>query len=169
MKKLFLLAIVAIGFTAVSFGQASAPGHANAKATIQAAHSISLGTDLSFGIFSIINPASGGTITLTDAGVAAPINATAPAGATASSFVLTGGTTDSYTLSFPTLPIPMKTGTGATEDEIMYVSTWLNSTGALTGNLVGGVKTFTVGATLSFDGTEKAGNYVGEYAVTVNW
>ena len=72
MKKLFILAIVVLGFTAVSFAQIG-----TASATLGYVLTVSQTTPLNFGSISLPTNATPSTLNMTSAGVVTPIAGTA--------------------------------------------------------------------------------------------
>jgi hypothetical protein len=169
MKKLLLSAIVILGFSAVSFGQATA--YAPTSATILAPITIVKNTNMVFG--NVATNASGGTVVLaTNSSRTATGGVTLPATATgtpsAADFTVGGDGNSTYAITLPTtLTITNSTGTGG---ETMTV-TGFTSTPSGTGTLASGSQDLKVGATLNVGGSQVAGLYqnVIGFAVTVNY
>lgn len=168
MKKLFLLTIVALGFTAVSFGQGKTG--AFAYANIKEAFGITQGaTVLNFGSFAAIaddkiSVAPGATV----ATFGNPLNSSFAGGTiTSAAFSINGPKDALYTITMPsgttTLSFGSNTMTILSED-------WSTSyTAGDKTDATTGIATFTVGAKLGFIAEQAAGNYTGEYEVKVNY
>ena len=169
MKKLFLLAIVVLGFTAVSFAQPSV-GNADAKATIKAAHTMTKVNDLNFGTFALTG-VPGSIILAADGTPGIITGATGLTGTSGCSFTLGGGTTEAFSVTLPGM-IDITTGTGIGETRIMHVDNWSTNASTNAGSpssLTGGAYTLRLGGKLNFDGNEIAGDYTGIFALTVVW
>ena len=173
MKKLLALAVVILGFTAVSFGQASAvSGAATASATILNPISVAKSADLNFG--NIVN-ISGGTVELTTAGTrnhSAGVSLPAFIGTVSvAKFSVTGEAGTAYTVSLPGT-VDLANGTNH-----MTVGTFTQSavTGTI-GTLTGAAGTTTVqdilvGATLTVGAIQAPGVYTNNTTLkmTVNY
>lgn len=166
MKKLFLLTIVALGFTAVSFGQG-----ASATANVTGSHSISSGTALSFGSFSITG--AGSIVIKSDGTVESNTGCTSPTAGTftASVFTVYGQTGESFWVTYPGI-VTINKGLGGPNKQ-MTVDTWTSNVG--TSNLDAALLTtnaaflLKVGGKLTFLGTEETGGYTGDYSITANF
>ena len=148
MKKIYLLALAVIGFSANSFAQASA----TATATIISPISISKTNDLNFGL--VASSTSAGTVVLTPAGARTPTGVTLSSGGTttAASFGVSGQGAYTYAITLPS-SITLTDGTN-----FMTVNTF-TSTPSGTGALSGGTQTVNVGATLNVLANQVAGVY----------
>ena len=83
------------------------------------------------------------------------------------SFNVTGQSGRTYTITLPTSAVTITTGSGATANEQLTVSSFL-STPSTSGTLTGGSQTLFVGATLSAIGASQVtGAYTGHYTVSV--
>lgn len=169
MKKLLLLAIVVLGISAVSFGQAPTEGaftteSGTATATIITPLTVTAGDDLAFGNIAV-SANDAGTVTITSAGVI-----TSDGGATIpsipgtqnpASFTITGQANCAISVYLPEDGV-VTIGNG-TDD--MNVNDFENSAiSALDGS---GNGSFTVGATLEVGAGQSTGNYTGEFDVIV--
>jgi len=167
MKKLIVFAIAIFGFTAVSFGQATA--NAPASATIITPISLSKTTDMNFGNIAVNNAI--GTVLLTPASTRTPgggVTLPAAAGTVAAAVFTVGGAgTNSFSITLPSGDFLITRASGS---ETMVVNGF-TSTPSGTGALVGGTATINVGATLNVGASQVAGVYtnVGGFAVTVNY
>ena len=167
MKKLLALAVVILGFTAVSFGQVSAT--ATASATIITPISITnVPTDvLDFG--TIAKGASDGTVTIApvSAGTRSFSNVTLSAIniGRAAKFTVTGDGSSHFTVTVP------KDGdvTIASGVNKMNVKQFLSTPSGATGVLSSGTAEVWVGATLEVLATTVPGTYSGPFTVTVNY
>lgn len=166
--KLFVLAVVVLGFSATSFGQSSAT--ASASGTIVTPIAIAKTVDMNFGNIAV-QTSTGGTVVLTPAGVrsaTAGVTASATMGGTitAASFDVTGQGNYTYSITLPsTHTVKRNSGT-----ETMTVGTF-TSTPSATGTLSSGAQTLNVGATLTVGAGQVAGTYTSEtpFTVTVNY
>ena len=163
MKKIYLLALAVIGFSANSFAQATA----TATATIISPITIVKDVDMNFGNIAVgaiagtvVLPATGArTIT---GGVTLPTFNIGTVSAAA--FTVTGTALYTYTLTLPTLATTLTSG-GNTMSANAFTS---SSAGTLS---AGGTQSFTVGATLTVAASQAAGTYVSgtPFTVTVNY
>jgi len=166
MKKLLALAVVILGFTAVSFGQIGKTATATASAYIVSPISITNAGDMNFG--NVAENGTAGTVVLPVVGartytggvtLPAVIGTVSPA-----AFTIKGTTDYAFTFSVPTTATVVANGGAGT----MSVDTWTsNSTGVLTGGEV----TVNVGATLHVTGGQETGAYTSAipFTVTVNY
>lgn len=167
MKKLIVFAIAILGFTTVSFGQATASS--TASATIITPISLSKTVDMNFGNIAV--NATVGTVLLTPGGTrTAGGGVTLPVASgtvAAASFTVGGAGTNTFSI---TLPNTDYTITRATGTETMIVNTFTSSPSG-TGVLAGGTATVTVGATLNVGASQVAGSYTNAtgFPVTVNY
>ena len=167
MKKLIVFAIAILGFTAVSFGQATA--NAPASANIISPITLSKTTDMNFGNIAV--NASVGTVLLTPASTRTPGGGvTLPAAkgtVTAAVFTVGGETTNTFAITLPSTDFTITRASGT---ETMIVNAF-TSTPSGTGALSGGTATINVGATLNVGASQVPGSYTnaGGFAVTVNY
>ena len=166
MKKLLALAVVILGFTAVSFGQVSAT--ANSTATILGPLTLTATTPLAFGALS--PTAAAGTVTVDPAGVRTGTNVTLSAFAvpSASNFNATGAISTTYAITLPLDNVVKLTDGTPAHD--MKVNTFKCSYATNTSTLsAAGIDNFKVGATLSVAASQFPGAYTGTYSVTINY
>jgi hypothetical protein len=165
MKKIYLLALAVIGFSANSFAQSSAT--ATATAIIITPISIAKTIDMNFGNIAV--GGSAGTVVLTPlgarsstGGVTLPVTAGT---VTAASFTVTGLGTSTYLITLPAVATTLTSGAN-TMTATLFTS--VSPTGTLA---AGGTQVFTVGATLNVGATQAAGTYVSgtPFTVTVNY
>ncbi len=164
--KLFVLALVMISFSAITYAQVSAT--ATASATIVSPIAISKTVDMNFG--NVAASGTAGTVVLTPAGgrsttggVTLPVTAGT---VTAASFTVTGTPDYTYAITLPAAALTITSGGPS-----MTVSNW-TSTPTPTGTLTGGTSTLTVGATLNVGVNQTAGVYgipAETFTVTVNY
>jgi hypothetical protein len=159
--KLFVLAIVMIGFTVSANAQSSAS--ASTTATLITPISIVKTADMNFG--TVAASSTSGTIVL-DAvnGVAAAggsfvVNA---ASASTAVFDVTGEGTSSFSISYPA----SVTLTRATGTEVLTVDSFTNALGA-SSTLTAGAAQIKLGATLNIPADAVAGTYTNPDALTV--
>lgn len=164
-KILFFISILFLSFSVHSFGQVSAT--ATASATIITPIAISKTVDMNFGNIAVSG--TGGTVVLAPAGtrtstggVTLPVVAGTVA---AASFTVTGLSTYTFSISLPSSPITITSGSNT-----MTVGTF-TSNPATTGTLTGGTATVNVGATLNVGASQAAGTYTSgtPFTVTVNY
>jgi hypothetical protein len=165
MKKLFLFAIVVLGFSAVSFGQLGVTDIASSSATIITPITIAKNVDLNFGNIAVNNqagtvllPAVTGTPTrVASGGVTLPaINGTV----TAAKFTVTGLAGSTFTISLPA-SIELTSGTS---DKMTY-STSISPTSPSI--LTGGTSIVYVGGTLVVGASQPAGTYTNASGLVV--
>ncbi len=165
MKKLFVSAIIILGFLSTTFGQVSAT--ATASATIITPIAISKTVDMNFGNVAV--SAVAGTVVITPAGVRTKTGGvTLPVVAgtiSAASFTVTGLGSYTYTITLPSTPLTISNGANA-----MTVNAF-TSTPSGTGILSGGSQVLNVGATLNVGVNQAAGLYTSAtpFSVTVNY
>lgn len=166
-KKITLLSILMIVFTAGAFAQATAS--ATASATIVTPIAITKTADMSFGNLSTDGTA--GTVVLAPAGTRTTTGGLAlPATTgtvTAAAFDVTGE--GAYTYSI-TLPSTDYTITKTASTETMAINTF-TSNPTSPGTLTAGAQTITVGATLNVGASQVSGTYTNAtgFDVTVNY
>jgi len=158
LMKFFALAVVILGFSAISFGQGSASATspaATTTATIITPITISKTGDLNFG--NIIADADGGTVTVTTNGTSSASGLTLPSATqgtiTNASFLVSGLASATYSI---TLPDDITLSDGASHT--MSVGTFVSDP-TPTGTLDGGSETIKVGATLTVGASQAAGTY----------
>lgn len=169
MKKLILLAVVILGFTATSFAQLSAT--ASITANILTLVSIQKVNDLSFG--NIYTPSSAGTVVVL---AQETPNREASSGlilgtgsGQAAKFTLTGVDSGiaTHLVSFPNTPISLSSGSNT----MNVVLTALPGTNPRTITIdTSGLATFYIGGTLHINANQPYGNYknITDFVVTVN-
>ncbi len=169
--KFFALAIVILGFSANSFGQASAT--ATATGVIKDALKIEMATNMNFGDIYVDD--DGGTVTVTPSATATNTGTGVITGGTpvAASFNVTRGkSSGTYAFTIPTAAISTTTNpVGAIAMTIDgWTSTPSSTSGAGTGTFTSGAQTIYVGATLHVGANQVAGTYsTGGFPVTVNY
>ena len=163
MKKIYLLALAVIGFSANSFAQATAT--ATSSATIISPITMSKTADLNFGqIFT--NPAAG-TVVLNVAGVrTASVHTLFGNAQTRAQFAVLGSNSSTFSITLPPAAIILTGSVTGT----MTVDNFISDLGS-TGTLVGGAKTIIVGATLNIPAAAPTGVYTNAtgLSVTVNY
>lgn len=169
MNKLFIVALVLIGFTVNSLAQASAT--ATATATIIEAITITNVTDMNFGNVAVVdagtvvlNPADGSTTP--SGGVTLP--AAAPGTITAASFNVTGDGASTYAITLPAGDYTITEPGLAT----MTVNAFTSFPSVANGGvLTAGAQTVFVGATLNVGAAQASGVYtnVAGFEVSVNY
>ena len=166
MKKLLALFVIVLGFTAVSFGQATAT--ASASGTIVSAMTLTKTGDLNFGN---IASTTGGTVTVAPSGGATYGTGAAvyavPGTITPAHFNVTGSPSATYSIS-AIAPITVVNAAG----DDMTVTAFTTDPALLLGKLgTDGKQTINVGATLTLDATPVPGLYTSTtgFSVTVNY
>ena len=167
-KTVFLLAglfVMACGIQSVKAQTASASASASAKATIITPIAIDQVADLNFG--NIVAGTDAGTVTVdtegnrtSSTGITLP-NAT-PGDFQAAKFTVTGLADATYAITLPDDNTVTISGPG----EDMTVTGFTSNPDG-TGVLAGGTQTLSVGATLNVGADQAAGEYAGEFTVTV--
>lgn len=166
MKKIYLIALAVIGFSANSFAQVSAD--ATATATIITPIAISKTVDMNFGNIAV--GTTSGTVILPPTGArAATGGVTLPnvvGTVSAASFSVTGAAGSTYVLTLPTNVVLSSGGS-----PVMNVDAFTSSLTASTGTIAGAPSIFTVGATLTVAASQAAGTYLSAtpFTVTVNY
>jgi len=171
MKKLLLSALVILGFTAVSFGQAAVTKTASVSASVLTAIDMTKNLDLQFGSFA---HGVGGTVTIA-ANSAGDRTASGPilynSGTTqvsSAKFTVTGDANHSFTIGLPADNTKSIT-TGGESPSTMALN-FTSSPAAGTATLDGsGNSIIYVGAVLQVAATQAAGAYTGTFDVTVNY
>ena len=175
--KLITLTAAIFGFAATSFAQNEASATAVASAGIITPITIQ-GTDLRFGtIFSSSSPLTA-TVTpdgqLTGTGVT-EYNGTGNVSHQPATFTVNGNENNTFVINVTNLPTVV---THATESGVtMAIGNWTSTgsiidfeTGSGVSQLVNGVKTFSIGATLSIGASQTSGSYTSDsFTVTVNY
>jgi hypothetical protein len=167
MKKLLVIAVLALGFTSAKAQQTS-NATADASATIITPISISKTADMNFGNIAV-SASAGGTVILAPAGTRTTTgNVTLPAttgSPAAAAFTVTGQ--GNYTYSI-TLPSSATLSDG--QSHTMSVGSF-TSTPSSTGTLSSGTQNITVGATLTVAAGQATGTYTtsSPFTVTVNY
>ena len=164
ITKIIALAIVILGFSASSFGQATAT--ATASATIIAPITLTKTFDMNFGNVAVIG--SGTVVLAPDAtrtktgGVTLPIVAGT---VTAATFTVGGSGSSTYSIAIPTGDYTITSAANT-----MIVNSFTSNPGA-TGTLTGGTQTLAVGATLNVGAAQAPGIYTNAtgFEVTVNY
>jgi hypothetical protein len=165
--KLFALGMILLGFSANSFGQATA--NAPTSATIIAPITLTKTVDMNFGNVAVIGA---GTVILVPEGTRSATGGVTlplafPGTITAAEFTVGGEGTNTYAITLPASDLTITRVSGA---QTMTVGTF-TSTPSATGVLTGGLQTLKVGATLNVGAAQVAGVYTNEtgFAVTVNY
>jgi len=164
--RLLVTALSILGFSSVSFSQATAT--ATATATVVTPISISKNADMSFGNIAVAS-GSGGTVVLATAGTRTSTGGvTLPATAgtvTAASFTVNGTGSYTYTITLPSSVTLTHSGGVETMDAGSFTSN-----PSTTGTLSSGTQNIAVGATLTVAAAQLAGTYTsGNFNVTVNY
>ena len=153
MKNLFLIAIIVLGFSGVSFAADNVT--ANSSATIITPIAISKSVDLSFG--NIVADADGGTVIIdatggrTATGLVLP--GATPGTISAATFTVSGLLSSTYAITLPATFNVTSTGSN-----VMAVSTFTKS--ALAGTIgAAGTQEIKIGATLTVGTNQAAGTY----------
>ncbi len=163
--KIFTLAIIALGFSTVSFAQVSAT--ANASGTIVTPIAIVKSADLNFGNIAVGSTA--GTVVLAPAGTrTATGGVTLPATTgtvSAAAFNVTGQAGYTFSITLPSTPTTVTSGANS-----MTVNAF-TSDPTPTGTLTAGAQTVKVGATINVGANQAAGTYTSAtpFTVTVNY
>ena len=173
MKKLFLLAFVAICFTAVSFGQNKAT--ANANATVKDAVSIAKDVDdLNFGSFAA-GATTGGKVTVfagaTTASITGTNNVLLIGTVSSAKFKVSGPSNQSFGLTLPQAIVTLK-GTADPINNIMTIATtdWNTLPTALTAlSTANGIYTFYVGGALTFAINQPKDIYTATFEIRVDY
>ena len=167
MKNLFLIAVIVLGFSAVSFGQSS--DVATASATLITPISILKTVDMVFGTVASSN--TDGTVVLSNSGTVATATGGASlvlGGSTRSvaEFNVTGEGASTFSVSCPT----EITLLGATTSNTLVVNSIATNTGT-TGTLATGVFTIKVQGTLVLPALSVSDVYsnAADLKVTVNY
>jgi hypothetical protein len=165
MKKLIVIAIALLGFSAASFAQVSAS--ASTSATIITPIAITKSVDMNFGNVAV-SPTTPGTVVLPTSGsrtktggVTLPVTSGTVA---AAKFTVTGLAASTYSITLPGT-ITLTSGSNT-----MTVGTF-TSTPSASGVLTGGTQDILVGATLNVAAAQAAGSYTNasDLTVTVNY
>ncbi|OEY65265.1 hypothetical protein BG841_01510 [Marinobacter sp. X15-166B] len=124
---------------------------------------------LSFGSFAA---GSGGTVTVSPEDVRSASGGVVlfpSATVIAAEFVVRGDRNASYTLELPANNSVKLTAPGAHMELKDFSSDIIRTSGPLTGFLVGGSQTHSIGATLVVGNGQPPGDYSGSFTVTVNY
>ena len=173
MKNLLLIAIIVLGFSGVSFGQASFTGTATSSATIITPISLVKTSDMNFGNMAV-NATTGGTVVLVPAGTRIGTAGVTVSGVlagtiTAATFTVNGANNQAYSITLPTGNHTIKRATGT---EVMQVNSFTSDPSGSTGVLSAtGAQTLHIGATLNVSGGQLPGVYTSAvgFDVTVNY
>ncbi|HEY3372277.1 MAG TPA: DUF4402 domain-containing protein [Prolixibacteraceae bacterium] len=164
MKKVFLIAIAAIGFTTVSFGENPvSKATATATATVRTALSIVKAGDLSFGAFTV---ETAGTVAVGIDGLAEITGGsvlTSETPATNAIFNIAGDNEGQFVLTLPTEVVELTDG--VKPSMTIAPASWVVTTGTTLSTE--GKKTINVGATLAFAANQPVGSYSADFDVTV--
>jgi len=169
MKKIIhLLFVPVLCFVFASTSYAQVTATASSTVAIITPIAITKEVDLNFGNIAV-SPTLGGTVILPTSGtrsmtggVTLPI---VSGTVTAAAFTVSGEGNSTYSITLPTSPIVLSSGSGT-----MTVANFV-STPSSTGTLSGGNQEIKVGATLSVGAAQSAGQYTNESSlyVTVNY
>jgi hypothetical protein len=170
MKNLFLIAILVLGFSAVSFGQDIET--ATSSATIVTPISLTKTSDMNFGNVAV-HATNDGTVVLVPAGTrtgtaGVTVSAALAGTVSAASFTVNGANNQTYSITLPAVDHEI-TRSGGTE--VMQVNTFTSDPSG-TGTLsAGGAQTINIGATLNVSGGQTPGIYTNAsgFEVTVNY
>ena len=161
LKNIFA-ALFLITFAVVNVNaQNVTTAEAEASATIIAPLTLTKVTDLSFG--NVASGSDAGTVVLSTAGARTESGVVLPSvegTVTAAQFTVGGLTAATYEITLPT-SITISSGTNN-----MTVDTFVHDADEI---LDGGTETFNVGATLKVGADQAAGNYSGDFDVTVDY
>ena len=167
MKNLFLIAVIVLGFSGVSFGQLAAEATAQSSATVLIPITIANTAPLSFGSFA----RSAGTVTIAPNGDRSSSNVNlyniADVTPGAATFVVSGDDDSSFSILLPADGIVSLTGTIA--GSTLPITSFLSNPTEGSSSLVGGTKTINVGATITVAANQPIGLYTGEFDVIVNY
>jgi hypothetical protein len=161
------IALVAAGASAPTLAATSASASATANVIVPIA--ITKSTDLSFGKFA---GGSGGTISLSTAGVISKTGVNATSGTpTVATFAITGEPSAAFTIDTTTgTSTTLSANAGADTMALTLITdtTAGGSSNPTTANLsAGGTATLYVGGTLTVAAAQNAGSYTGTVAVAV--
>jgi len=134
--------------------------------TTGSAQTINGVTPLSFGSFIA---GSGGTITVSPAGLRSPLGGVIlvgqGGGVAAAQFTVTGTANATYSITLPASnTVELSDGNG----NVMALNSFVSSP-AVTGTLLGGSQVIRIGATLVVRPNQPPGSYAGAFNVTVNY
>lgn len=182
MKKLLLLAIVVLGISAVSFGQATTASVTTAKASATILKALEVakvtGAELNFGVVS--SSASEGTVTIgltNNQSVSGGVTGFSAFGASPKSavFHIKGTSNNNYIIELPSEEVTLN-GTGLASGQKMVIKpdTWVTTLGNYSDYKGGtldddGEVDIAVGATLTVAASQAPGNYDGTYTFTVTY
>ena len=164
MKKIYLLALAVIGFSANSLAQVTAT--ATATATIITPISISNTLALQFKNIAVNGVAGTVSVDAITAVRAATGGVTLPGGGLGqtANFVVAGSVGTTYSISIPGLDgVTLSNGVAANDMKM----TPSCSIGLGAGSLASGTETFYVGGTLKVAASQLAGSYTGTFNVAV--
>jgi len=163
-KIVFGIAAALILGSGWSVSALAATVNGDANASIVAAIGISQTTAMSFG--NVIPHATlTDTVTVSTAGVRTTgANLTEAGGTVSQGVFAVTGSDKVFTITLPAGAATLNGSGGGT----MTVDTW-SSNPAATGTIVAGTATLNVGAVLNVGAAQTAGNYTGQYAVTVDY
>ena len=165
ITKIFVIALVVLGFTSNSFSQNTSTASATASATIIGPIALTNATPLLFG--TIAPSALAGTVVVTPLGVGTGTNLTLMAVSTvsAAAYSVTGNNSGAYAITLPANgTVKITNGTPAQDMNVRAFTCSLPLSTSLDGS---GKANFTVGATLDVAGAQASGTYTGTYNVTV--
>jgi hypothetical protein len=166
--KFFTLSVAIFAFTNISFGQGNtASGASEVGARIITPIAIENNAPLEFG--NLLETGSQYTVIL-DPVTGTTTGASRPTGLEgtiqAASFTVTGEINATYSISVPSEAVTLDNGIEGTANSMTldnFVSSKYTGTISETGD------TFTVGANLTVNASQAAGNYTGTFNVTVNY
>lgn len=165
MKNLFLIAVIVLGFSAVSFGQvaSSVTETSSASATIMTTLTLENVVPLNFGSISSGNAVSTVTLGFTDNRIVASGNAQLVAfgdPATTAEFAITGNKNAAFSI---TLPASLELAPG------LIITTFSSNLGTTSSLDLNGDQTLKVGGTLSVGADQAAGSFSANYDVSINY
>jgi spore coat protein U-like protein len=168
LAGLFVMMLATQQMKAQNGTSASATGTAEAKATLIRPITISMETNLNFGTIVVPSSTTGGTVMVSTDGTTevtgTDISLAESLGdpPTTASFTVTGEPNGTYAITLPDDNTVTISGPG----EDMTVTGFTSNPDG-TGVLAGGTQTLSVGATLNVGADQAAGEYAGEFTVTV--
>ena len=174
MKKLLALAVVILGFTAVSFGQLSNKADATASAKILTALTIDKKIDLDFGTLGAKTTATIAKMSTAGSRTGSTTDLIATGVGAAAEFEIKGDKNSSFAITFPNTDTNLNSG--ASPAMKILATDWVSkidgaaestlTTGSIAAS---GVTVLKVGATLQVAASQPAGSYSGPFSVTVNY
>lgn len=172
MKKLLLLAIVVLGFSAVSFGQLTNSADANATASVFTALTIEKKADLAFGALGAKTIATIAVMNTDGSRTNSTANTMATNLGNVARFEVKGDANNPFTITFPSSDTPLEDGAKPDMNILAggFVAKIDNAADGNSGTIAaGGTSIVKVGATLQVGANQPKGDYTGVFSVTVNY